>query len=84
MNNLLLYFGLFNARIRTSNKDLPVQKQDHFEGQETLAEGEFLILVPSYLCLGLGYALYYTGKVIIDKSSGEVSLLKQDTVENAS
>ena len=38
-----------------------VQKQDHFEGQETLAEGEFLILVPSYLCLGLGYALYYTG-----------------------
>ena len=37
------------------------KKQDHFEGQETLAEGEFLILVPSYLCLGLGYALYYTG-----------------------
>ena len=39
-----------------------VQKHDpHFEGQETFAEGEFLILVPSYLCLGLGYALYYTG-----------------------
>ena len=48
-----------------------VQKHDpHFEGQETLAEGEFLILVPSYLCLGLGYALYYTGKVIIEKSRG--------------
>ena len=38
-----------------------VQKKDHFEGQEGLIRGEFLILVPSYLCLGLGYGLYYTG-----------------------
>ena len=44
-----------------------VQKQDNFEEslqnrqEELEKEGEFLILVPSYLCLGLGYALYYTG-----------------------
>ena len=30
MNNLLSYCGLFDSRIRASNKDLPVQVKDHF------------------------------------------------------
>ena len=39
-----------------------VKKQDNFEESlQKREEEEFLILVPSCVCVGLGYALYYTG-----------------------
>ena len=34
MNNLLSYYGLVDAKIKASDKDLPVQEQPEMDGED--------------------------------------------------